>query len=84
MTKNMTNTACLIREFRTQKKLTQDVVARKLKIYVQQFSAIERGVSPCPLPIAKTLCDILEINPVNFRTALVADFANKLTKKWKS
>ncbi len=60
-----------IREFRENKKFTQEKMADDLHIVLNQYGRIERGESSCTLSNLIQICNILEITPNDILAELI-------------
>lgn len=66
-----TYTGNRIREFRESRNLTQEKMADKLHLVLNQYGRIERGESSCTLSNLIQICNILQITPNDILAELI-------------
>lgn len=79
-----TRMGILIKNARLLKNLSQGHLAKKLGLTSPQFiSNMERGLCGCPVPMAKKLIKLLNIEEKVLKKAIVDDIVEHLNKEWK-
>lgn len=69
-----------IKEYRSQKKLTQEDMAKELDIATNHYGRIERGENSCTMNNFLIICNLLEINPTDLLGELILNKDNELVE----